>query len=527
MATINGNAKKNKLIGTNAADRISGLGASDKLFGKAGNDKLFGGDGNDSLDGGTGKDTMTGGRGDDIYVVDNALDRVIEKASQGTDLVKSKVTFTLAANVENLTLTGIAAINGTGNALANTIMGNGAANTLSGGDGNDFLIGGLGADHMEGGLGDDTYFVDDIGDAVIENLAFAGTDTVRSSVTFSLTSDVENLVLTGSDNITGFGNVIGNTITGNTGNNTLDGGLGADTLAGGAGDDTYVVEDAGDMATELAGEGTDEIRTAITSFTLITDIENLVYVGIGNFSGTGTAQNNVITGNSGNDTLNGGGGLDTLRGGLGNDIYIVDDQSDIVTEAGDGNTDEVQTTSAAYILGLNLENLTFTGAGGFNGTGNELDNVIAGGGSADQLFGLGGSDTFLGLGGNDTITGGGGHDILGGGTGADTFAFLDLTDSTVGNFDFISDFSVADGDLIDLSAIDANIVEGIDQAFVFIGNITFTGGFNSPAGEVRFFYDAMADRTFVELNLDDGGATADAMISLFGNVALTAANFIL
>ena len=134
-----------------------------------------------SLDGGAGVDAMTGGIGNDTYVVDNG-DVVSEAAGGGTDRVPA-VTYSLATNVENLTLTGTAAINGTGNTLANTLTGNAAANILDGG---------AGADTMIGGAGNDVYVVDNAGDVVTE-AASAGTDRVDSSITTSLSANVENL----------------------------------------------------------------------------------------------------------------------------------------------------------------------------------------------------------------------------------------------------------------------------------------------------------------------------------------------
>ncbi|MFM7370602.1 MAG: bluetail domain-containing putative surface protein, partial [Sphaerospermopsis kisseleviana] len=117
-----------------------------------------GGDGNDTLNGGAGIDTLIGGAGNDIYVVDSTTDVITEVASQGTDTIQSSVTFSLAnlVNVENLTLTGTTAINGTGNAGNNILTGNGGNNTLNGGDGNDTLNGGAGIDTLYGEDGNDT-----------------------------------------------------------------------------------------------------------------------------------------------------------------------------------------------------------------------------------------------------------------------------------------------------------------------------------------------------------------------------------
>jgi serralysin len=133
-----------------------GGAGSDTLAGNGGNDVLIGGLDADTLNGGAGADTMNGGPGNDRYYVDNAGDSVIEAFASGTDTVNASVTFALAADVEKLTLTGSAAINGTGNSLSNTIVGNAAANTLSGLAGADSLNGGGGADRLKGGADNDT-----------------------------------------------------------------------------------------------------------------------------------------------------------------------------------------------------------------------------------------------------------------------------------------------------------------------------------------------------------------------------------
>ena len=147
--------------------------------------------------------------------------------------MQTSVSYTLGDNVENLTLTGTANINGTGNGDANVITGNSGNNILVGGAGDDTLDGGAGADSMRGGAGNDTFVVDNAGDVVTESSPANGVDTVLSSVTFNLGANVDNLTLTGNANINGGGNGDANVITGNAGNNILTGGGGNDTLVGG------------------------------------------------------------------------------------------------------------------------------------------------------------------------------------------------------------------------------------------------------------------------------------------------------
>jgi Ca2+-binding RTX toxin-like protein len=209
------------------------------LTGTAGNDTLIGTAGPDTLDGGTGADILTGGLGDDLYIVDNTGDRIVEAAGAGTDTVQSSVTLTLAANVENLILTGSAAINGTGNTLANVLTGNTGVNTLAGGGGNDTLDGGLDTvgDVLNGGAGNDIYIVR-ANDTVTE-ASGAGRDTVRTDLaSFTLGANVEDLIFTGTGAFVGVGNALANVLTGGIGNDTLSGAGGADTLTGGAGADT-------------------------------------------------------------------------------------------------------------------------------------------------------------------------------------------------------------------------------------------------------------------------------------------------
>ncbi len=135
---------------------------------------------------------------------------------------------------------------------------------------------------------------------------------------------------------------------------------------------------------------------------------------------TGTADADTINGLGGNDVLLGGGGEDRFNGGAGNDIVVVDSAGDTVTEASGEGTDAVESNLGSYTLPANVENLEYTGGAAFNGTGNELNNIIVGGAGGDTLSGLDGDDVLGGEAGNDTLNGGNGSDRLNGGTGTDT-----------------------------------------------------------------------------------------------------------
>ncbi|WP_210244948.1 beta strand repeat-containing protein, partial [Sinorhizobium fredii] len=398
---------------------VSGTGnsLSNALTGNAAANTLTGGAGNDTLDGGAGADELIGGIGDDVYVIDGTNDLIIEVSGEGADTVQTSISLTLAAELENLTLTGTAALEGSGNSLANVLTGNAADNVLDGGAGNDTLNGAAGADTLIGGLGDDTYVVDDAADIITE-ASGGGTDTVQSSVSLTLAAEVENLTLIGAAALNGTGNGLANILTGNSANNVLNGGAGADRLIGGLGNDTYVVDHADDIVTEAAGGGTDTVQSSI-SLTLAANVENLTFTGSAASNGTGNSLANTLTGNDGNNVLNGGTGADRLIGGLGNDTYVVDNTGDVVTEAAGGGTDTVQ-SSISLTLAAEVENLTLTGSAALNGTGNSLANTLTGNAANNVLNGGTGADRLIGGLGNDTYVVDNAGDIVteaaGGGT---------------------------------------------------------------------------------------------------------------
>jgi Ca2+-binding RTX toxin-like protein len=264
-------------------------------------------------------------------MVSDVGDLVTEAGTAGAgtaDLVQASVSYTLALQVENLTLTGFSAINGTGNNVANVVTGNNAANALVGAAGNDTLIGNaggdtligaLGADSLVGGAGSDTYVVDAT-DIIVELEADAGFDQVNASFSYTLPDHFERLALTGTGSVNGTGNGLNNLMLGNAAANTIDGAGGADTMRGALGNDTYLVDHAGDLVQEAPNAGADTVLSSV-SYALLGNTDNLTLVGgTGDLNATGNYQANVLTGNEGANLLSGAGGNDTLSGGAGNDM---------------------------------------------------------------------------------------------------------------------------------------------------------------------------------------------------------------
>lgn len=210
----------------------------------------------------------------------------------------------------------------TGDASDQSLNGSAGNDWINAGNGNDSLDGGSNDDTLVGGPGNDVYFVENSADVVVE-LLDEGTDVVRSTATsFTLTANVENLILDGSANIIGIGNTLNNGLTGNSGDNTLDGGAGEDVLVGGLGNDIYKVDNAGDEISELSNAGTDTVYSKAYHYTLSANIENLILDGNAAINGTGNSLDNVITGNSSDNTLIGLGGNDVLNGGSGRDTAV-------------------------------------------------------------------------------------------------------------------------------------------------------------------------------------------------------------
>ncbi len=225
--------------GAGRDDLFGGLG-NDTLNGNGGSDRLFGEGGNDILNGGAGGDQMYGGLGDDTYYVDSASDYVIDTG--GNDTIRTSINNSLnmvaRANIENLETSNAGATTAltlVGNALNNRITGNAGANTLNGGIGNDT---------MDGGAGNDIYYVDSQNDVIIDS---AGTDTVRTTVSYTLANDlaIESLMAgTTTVALNLFGNNLGQRIQGNNLSNIIGGKGGNDTLISGQGNDSFLFDTA-------------------------------------------------------------------------------------------------------------------------------------------------------------------------------------------------------------------------------------------------------------------------------------------
>jgi VCBS repeat-containing protein len=363
----------------------------------------------------------------------------------GTDTLAYTAATTAAVNV-NLTAntaSGFASIanieNATGGSGNDTLTGTATVNVLSGGAGNDTIVGGAGNDTLNGDAGNDTFAytingaagndgADTInGGADTDTLNILGTavvvDTLDVVFNGTVLTTVEGSTLTSIESVTA--DLLGNT----------------DNLS-------YAASTANVTANLATGTA--------SGFTSIANIENL-FGGGGNDTLTGNANGNVLSGNDGNDVIDGGIGSDTMTGGLGDDTYTVDNAGDQVIEAAGQGIDTVLTTLNTYSLAAttpmanmsNADNLTFIGAGNFNGTGNNLANVITGGAGTDTLNGAGGNDRIIGGGGNDTLNGGAGN-----GGGNDVFAFAaGFGNDTIQNFDAIA---TGGQELLDISALGIN-----------------------------------------------------------------------
>lgn len=494
--------------GTDGDDTLDGSPGDDLIDGRGGNDVIAGLAGDDWLIGGTGTNRIDGGEGFDIAAYDDAGAGVtVDLAILGSQNTIGAGRDTLIS-IEGLSgsifddlLSGDGGDNGLlgydGNDLLigrggdDILMGENGDDILRGNHGNDLLIGeegndrldgGPGIDEMEGGNGDDTYYVDSADDIVIET-ATGGNDTVYvTGFDATIQAGIERLViLSGAWDATG--NFVANTLIGSADDNVLSGLGGNDTLLGGLGRDFVY---GGDGADRIEGEGGSDRLYGGAGI-------DTVLGGAGWDNIWGDAGDDQLDGGNGTDRLFGGDGLDTLLGGIERDYLFGQGGNDIL-RGGDGDDD-------------------------LHG-GNDHDTLYGDEGD-DWLFGGAGGDRLEGGAGNDRLQGSYGRDVLVGGAGADRFIFaIGDTAATASGGDRITDFSRAEGDIIDLSAMDANGASGGDQSFSFVGTAAFTG----TAGELR--YSLSGNATVIEGDID-GDGVADFAVVLSGDIALQGSDFIL
>jgi len=458
------------------------------------NNQIVGNAQNNVIDGGAGDDYMEGRSGNDTYTVDSVGDVVKESVNDGTDTVKSYISYTLGDNVERLTLLPTLTPTFTGT-ISGTTLNVTAVSTASGtslplGVGQVITGTGITAGTTITGLGTGT----------------GGTGTYTVSVSQTIGSPA---TLQGILDIDGTGNDLNNLITGNDGNNVLDGGRGDDTLSGLGGNDSYYVDSSNDVVVETTGN--DTVYSSAWSWTMALNIENLYLVGNNNGTGIGNSLANTITGDDSNNTLDGKAGADVMVGGDGHDTYFVDNTGDVVTEMNNEGTDTIKTTLSSYSIKelINVENLSLMGTAAGNATGNLQGNTINGNSNNNTLSGMEGNDWLYGLAGNDKLDGGIGADNMDGGVGNDTLLGGAGNDTLIGGLGTDVMTGGAGSDTFKVSA-------GASDTITDLGG---TG--TTPAGR-----DV--------LNVDVGGAvsatlgaswTADANTSNNGKVGITTAGF--
>lgn len=412
---------------------------------------------------------------------------------------------------------GVVIENAIGGSGDDRLIGNAANNVLDGLGGNDILSGGAGNDILNGGEGiDRATYASALAGVTVSLASLAAQDTGGAGIDTIVS--VENLT----------GSSFGDTLTGNSGANWLDGGAGADTLAGGGGNDIYVVDSTGDILTELAGEGRDEVRTTLTSYALAAALENLTFLSAADSTGYGSSVGNYLKGGGGHDRLYGRGGSDTLVGGLGNDSLFGEDGAD--TLLGGGGFDYLNGGLGDDSLygGDDADHLRDeSGNNSLFGDGGN-DRIYAGAGG-DYLDGGSGDDSIFGGGGKDRLNGSAGADYLFGGEGSDRLYGGDDSDNLRGYNGYDQLYGEAGDDLLYAGNHDDYLSGGIgnDSLFGEADDDRLYGGdgddyLDGSYGNDQLYGEAGADRLRGRSGADhlDGGAGDDRLYGADANDTL-------
>ncbi|MGH6860909.1 MAG: M10 family metallopeptidase C-terminal domain-containing protein [Phyllobacterium sp.] len=462
------------------------LVAIENIAGSAHDDTLRGDDEDNVLSGSAGKNTLDGRLGTDTVSYATALGKVFADLAKATGHWEGPD----ASADDQL----ISIENMLGSAFADTLVGNERNNRLYGADGDDLLAGGSGLNLLDGGEGSDTASYADAAGNVIANLADR---TVKWNDSNSTNADtlrsIENVI----------GSAFDDTLTGNSGDNLFAGGAGRNGINGGKGADTVSYESAsGGVNLNLVhGQASWTGKGGIATDSL-TDIENAV----------GSAQADTLVGDASANRLNGGNGDDILSGGAGRNYLD-----------GGAGTDRATYAGARGDVSVDLDQNTASWKGHNAAAQDTLASIeiVDGSNFDDLMIGDAGKNTFTGGAGDDTIEGRGGADVLTGGKGADRFVFADILDSSriQPDMDTLVDFSQAEGDLVDLSAIDANENIRGNQAFTLSSNYYFS----SLAGELLTGMSGGLNLIAGDVN---GDGLGDFAIRLAGTTKLTTADFI-
>jgi Ca2+-binding RTX toxin-like protein len=477
---------------------------------------ITGNTGKNTLDGKSGIDTLIGGKGDDTYIVDTTTDTITELAGEGTDLVESSVTFTLEplVNVENLTLTLVNDIDGTGNSLDNNIIGNVGKNTLKGKAGQDFIDGGINVDTVsyDDSPSGTVVNIDENNDytnAFSPNIApfsfniargkaqdgFGTTDTLTNIenitgsnlINFSdvlIGNEIDNIIkgLAGNDLLIGNGGI--DTLEGGTGNDSFFGGRGNDIIDGGADIDTVIYDNSDNGVTVNIDETTDYSNTKIG-----TDLEPTFTINKGKaldgFGGTDTLSTleNII-GSKFSDILIGNEFKNTILGLTGDDLIIGNAENDIL-DGGDGiDTVSYRRDPSRVIVNL----ATQTATDGFAGTdtllnienvvGSKFDDEITGDAKVNIVIAGEGKDTVIGGAGDDLLKGESGNDFIDGGTDIDTVSYDNSPKGVVVNIDEAQSFQAPGGILRQTVFVNSVIPTDVEQKFT-IGSGSAQDGFGT------------------------------------------------